>query len=1303
MKRAGLINLICSLIAVVVIIIGILVVMIFNGIIAVEKETLVISSSSAIGTYNGEELTDNGWNLLEGELRDGHTLSVNVSGSQTGVGVSENYVSAKVFDENGVDVSDEYNISYRPGALNVKARTLTVIAGSDMKLYDGEPITCGDYTVEPRIALVNGDVIEVSVEGSLTDIGEADNNIAEVVIRNSQGVDVTRNYNVKTVKGKLIVYSADTLVIESSSDFKNYDGIPLTNNNWKIVSGELMQDHNIQVNMTGTITNAGTVDNTFDVTVVDSSNKDVTASYNIISNFGKLTVIKQRVTIESLSAEKQYDGTPLVKKEFTVSPKNVANGAFEFRPLITGSRTEIGSSPNTIESCIVLNNYGRDVTDNFEIEYVAGNLTVTEAPVVKTDITFNSYDASKTYDGAPLTRADWRITSGELLDGHIADVKVTGTITDRGSVDNAMTVVIRDSAGADVSSSYNITKNLGVLTIRAIEVTVISNSAEKKYDGTPLTDSGFEVSPAYINKDFAFDVGVVGSRTEVGVSKNTISYCNVTNASGEDVSKNFDIVNQHGILEVLEPDKDPLPELVYRSGSASRNYNGLPLTNHVCELLEGELAEGHRAEIQMPSSITDFGRVDNEIIVTIFDADGNDVTDGYVIRKIKGTLEITRIKVTVSTASDSKIYDGRPLVNGNYDVSPELSFMEGHSLIIDINGIQIEPGESENTVSFCQVVDLEGNEVTEFYDIEFEYGSLIVLEAEEPTPEEPEEPEGSEAPLVGPSGSSTNISGPSLPLNNATVYKVTSSINDYLYLKETSYGDYKSTKDGWESAPVYNSRLSNGTCAFFLPTQALLNSGKSTNSCLIKPLIDIYVLPYYSSGSAIYDSDDVRVAGDTSGEYLVEYYDWNSTTGIRLPSSARAFELEYRAFVEANYLNIDEETRNYMDGIIAAEKFNKNDSSIINKVASYIKKSAKYNLEYNRELDNEENVVVSFLSEYKQGICQHYASAATLLFRALGIPARYTVGFVVETVAGKEVKVPLSNAHAWVEVYVNGIGWVNVEVTGSSESEIITLELKPINQGRVYNGEPLYVSQSVNGASQLGEKGYTYEAVVDGYVEELGKAETRIVEFRIYDSEGNLVYDKTAGIGKDKFSISYKSGQIHQYLSTLTFASESHQMTYDGSALALDVSECVLVSGTLFEGYTYKITDPKSIYKAGQAISDFTVSIYKDGELCTDHYNIVKNCGTLTIFKKEITMIAGSMTKEWDGTPLEYNHVYYDETLLANGDTVFRYTLSGSLTNVGKCSNVIREVVIRNNKGEDVTSCYQIEIVDGLLTVVMPE
>lgn len=73
--------------------------------------------------------------------------------------------------------------------------------------------------------------------------------------------------------------------------------------------------------------------------------------------------------------------------------------------------------------------------------------------------------------------------------------------------------------------------------------------------------------------------------------------------------------------------------------------------------------------------------------------------------------------------------------------------------------------------------------------------------------------------------------------------------------------------------------------------------------------------------------------------------------------------------------------------------------------------------------------VLYFLTESRRGYCMHYASAAALMLRSLGIPARYVSGFTVESVSDREVTVPDRAAHAWVEVWAPGFGWYPVEVT----------------------------------------------------------------------------------------------------------------------------------------------------------------------------------------------------------------------------------------------------------------------------------
>ena len=371
MKRNVFISLICSLIAAVTILLGVLLVMVFTDVIDAGQNKLVISSSSSSTTYDGKPLTSKSWRLLEGELKDGHTLKVTVNGSQTNVGVSENYITAKVVDEKGKDVTKDYNIEYRPGSLNVKPRALTIIAGTKSKIYDGKPLTDDSYTLASSLALLPSDVLDVKVSGTITEIGRTENVITKATVKNKKGEDVTHNYAITTEDGELIVYSEETIIISTESMAKEYDGTPLTQEKYELVAGKLAPNHRLDVKFTGTITNAGEVPNSAEFRVLDDSDREVSGNYNIVIEEGNLKITPIKVTLTTKDANKVYDGAPLTDSSFEIDPPSILTKGYEFVPYITGEQTEIGSSDNTVETCYVYLN-GTDITENFSISYELG-------------------------------------------------------------------------------------------------------------------------------------------------------------------------------------------------------------------------------------------------------------------------------------------------------------------------------------------------------------------------------------------------------------------------------------------------------------------------------------------------------------------------------------------------------------------------------------------------------------------------------------------------------------------------------------------------------------------------------------------------------------------------------------------------------------------------------------------------------------------------------------------------------------------------------------------------------------------
>ncbi|MDA0707441.1 MAG: DUF3488 and transglutaminase-like domain-containing protein, partial [Proteobacteria bacterium] len=77
--------------------------------------------------------------------------------------------------------------------------------------------------------------------------------------------------------------------------------------------------------------------------------------------------------------------------------------------------------------------------------------------------------------------------------------------------------------------------------------------------------------------------------------------------------------------------------------------------------------------------------------------------------------------------------------------------------------------------------------------------------------------------------------------------------------------------------------------------------------------------------------------------------------------------------------------------------------------------------------------VDQFLFETRQGFCEHYASAFAVMMRAAGIPARIVLGYQGGELnpVGNYLIVRQADAHAWTEVWLEGVGWSRVDPTAA--------------------------------------------------------------------------------------------------------------------------------------------------------------------------------------------------------------------------------------------------------------------------------
>ena len=194
-----------------------------QGKLNIVQKAITIIADSGNKEYDGSALTNNTVKT-DPALADGDKIdSVTVIGSQTKVGMSDNVPSdAKIVNEAGEDVTENYDITYASGQLTVTVKPLTITADSGKKVYDGEPLTIDTYTSDE---LADGDSFEsVTVTGSQTEIGKSDNVPSDAIIVNTAGEVVTANYDITYKNGELEVTPIPTAKITYDLNGGSYNG-----------------------------------------------------------------------------------------------------------------------------------------------------------------------------------------------------------------------------------------------------------------------------------------------------------------------------------------------------------------------------------------------------------------------------------------------------------------------------------------------------------------------------------------------------------------------------------------------------------------------------------------------------------------------------------------------------------------------------------------------------------------------------------------------------------------------------------------------------------------------------------------------------------------------------------------------------------------------------------------------------------------------------------------------------------------------------------------------------------------------
>ena len=395
---------------------------------------------------------------------------------------------------------------------------------------------------------------------------------------------------------------------------------------------------------------------------------------------------------------------------------------------VTGKQTNVGVS--SVTASFTVRNGQTDVSSKYAITVVPGRLTVKSRALVLT-----ADSAEKVYDGKPLTKDSFTISSGSLVSGHKLTATVKGSQTDPGSSPNkidAASVKVMDGE-KDLSAQYSIRLVDGTLTVKdapaPIALTITMKSAEKVYDGKALSSKDYEISSGSLESGDKLVLGeVTGEQTDAGESTVTASF--TVKHGKTDVTSKYAITVVPGKLTVKQR------EITITADSASKIYDGRPLTRDSFKLTSGELVKGHKLSASVSGSQTQPGSSANVIVkssIKITDGSGRDVAKNYNVTTAAGTLSVGNdpiTSITLSVGDFSKVYDGKPYRFLSSDIKVTSGTLpSGYRIEATFNPeAPVDTGKYDITIKSVTIRNASGADVTSQFNITRARGTLTITQ-----------------------------------------------------------------------------------------------------------------------------------------------------------------------------------------------------------------------------------------------------------------------------------------------------------------------------------------------------------------------------------------------------------------------------------------------------------------------------------------------------------------------------------------------------------------------------------------------
>lgn len=221
-----------------------------------------------------------------------------------------------------------------------------------------------------------------------------------------------------------------------------------------------------------------------------------------------------------------------------------------------------------------------------------------------------------------------------------------------------------------------------------------------------------------------------------------------------------------------------------------------------------------------------------------------------------------------------------------------------------------------------------------------------------------------------------------------SVMRINSPISGTLYLRGQDYDTYSG--EGWTATRNRSETFTSGKAA----------AGQLTITTY--GVRNVLYIPYYATGTTELNGG---CAENSENIQTYQFYLSREASGNTAVFDSAYTNLPYDTYQWARPL-----AESIVSGSLS-------EADKVQAIGNYVRNSASYDLSTSRMSAEYDDFAQWFLQESETGYCVHFATAATVLLRSAGIPARYVEGYMVTCTAGENLFVSSQSAHAWAEYF----------------------------------------------------------------------------------------------------------------------------------------------------------------------------------------------------------------------------------------------------------------------------------------------